>query len=112
MAASSNCRDAIVEIPKFNRCDLDHSKLSLSHTYRNGPADAQFQQLNLGLCAKIKFGGIGSHSLASASQAENISEGREVKVLVMWYFCHSVFGFVLAWALHGRLTFAFPTVRA
>jgi len=61
MADGSNCRGAIVEIPKFNRRDLDHSQLSLSHTYRNGPADAQFQEHNSGLSAKIRFADIASH---------------------------------------------------
>jgi hypothetical protein len=61
MAADSNCRDAIVEIPKLNRRDLDHSKLSLPHMYRNGPADAQFQEHKLGLSATIRFADIASH---------------------------------------------------
>jgi len=52
MTTNFNFRGAIVEMPKFNRRDLDHSKLSLPHMNRNGPADAQFQEHNFGLSAK------------------------------------------------------------
>ena len=61
MATNSNCRDTFVVMPMFNRRDLDHSKLSLPHMYRNGPADAQFEDHIFGLSAKIKFTDIASH---------------------------------------------------
>jgi len=58
-------------MPTLNRRDLDHSIHFLTHTYRNGPADAQFQERNFGLSAKIRFADIAGHLLASTSQAEN-----------------------------------------
>jgi hypothetical protein len=48
-------------MPKFNRRDLDHSKLSSSHMYRNGPVDAQFPEHTFGLSPKIRFADIASH---------------------------------------------------
>ena len=61
MAVNFNCRGAIVEMQKFNRRDLDHSQLSLSHTYRNGLADAQFPEHNFVLSKEIRFADIASH---------------------------------------------------
>jgi hypothetical protein len=69
MAVNLSRRGAIVEMPKFNRRDLDHSKLSSFHTYRNGPADAQFQMSKFGLNTKIRFADIASHKLADASSS-------------------------------------------
>jgi hypothetical protein len=57
-AAISNCLGSIVEMPKFNRSDLDHSKLSLSLTYRNGRVDTPFPDHNFGLSANIGFANI------------------------------------------------------
>lgn len=61
MAADASCRGATVEKPKFGGRDLDHSKLSLSRTFRNGPTDAQFPAHIIGLSAEIRFADIASH---------------------------------------------------
>jgi hypothetical protein len=45
----------------LNRRDLGHTKLSLSNMHRNGSADAQFLEQNLGLPEQIRFADMASH---------------------------------------------------